>query len=278
VRPLDGFRVVTLAVNVPGPVTAARLRELGASVTKVEPPDGDPLALSSPDWYRDLAEGQEVVQLDLKDSSARTELDRLLDAADLLLTAQRPAALVRLGLGWRELYKRFPRLSHVAIVGHAAPDQERAGHDLTYLAKRGLLAPPELPRTLMADLGGAERAVTAALGALLARERGAGGGYVEVALAEAADFLAEPLRRELTTRGGLLGGGLPAYGLYETSDGWLAVAALEPHFKRRLAEELALPELTRSALEQAFRARSAEEWEAWAAERDLPLEAVASAP
>jgi len=46
--PLWGVRVVTLAVNVPGPVAAARLCELGASVTKVEPPGGDPLEAVSP--------------------------------------------------------------------------------------------------------------------------------------------------------------------------------------------------------------------------------------
>jgi alpha-methylacyl-CoA racemase len=274
---LDGFRIVTLAVNVPGPFAAARLRTLGASVTKVEPPEGDLLALSSPDWYRDLVEGQHVVRLDLKDAGGRSELDRLLEQADLLLTAQRPAALARLGLAWRELHARFPRLVHVAVVGHPEPGQDRPGHDLTYLANRGLLTPPALPRTLMVDLGGAERAVTAALEVLLARERGAGGTYVEVALAEAADVLAEPLRRGLTAPGGLLGGGLPAYGLYETREGWLAVAALEPRFQQRLAEELGLPELTRASLEEAFRSRTAVEWEAWALERDLPIEAVGSA-
>ncbi|HEY3712692.1 MAG TPA: CoA transferase, partial [Amycolatopsis sp.] len=60
------MHVVTTALNIPGPVAAARLRELGATVTKVEPPGGDPLALAAPDWYRELAAGQEVVRLDLK--------------------------------------------------------------------------------------------------------------------------------------------------------------------------------------------------------------------
>ncbi len=267
---------MTLAVNVPGPAAAARLHELGASVTKIEPPEGDPLALASPEWYRDLVEGQEVVRLDLKDTGDRSELDRLLAAADLLLTAQRPAALARLHLAWPELRERFPRLSHIAIVGHPRPDHDRAGHDLTYLAMHGLLAPPGLPPTVAADLLGAERAVTTALGALLAHVRGAGPTYAEVALSEAAAALGEPLRHGLTARAGLLGGGLAAYGLYETGDGWLAVAALEPRFRRRLGDELGLPELTRPALEEVFRSRTAEEWEAWARERDLPLVAVRS--
>ena len=273
-QPLAGIRVVTLAVNVPGPVAAARLRDLGASVTKVEPPGGDPLALAAPDWYGDLAAGQEVVAIDLATEARRRELDRLLAPADLLLSSHRPAALERLGLAWDDLHARFPRLCQVAIVGHPAPNQHLAGHDLTYLAKRGLLTPPDLPRTLMADLGGAELAVSAALALLLARERGAPGAYAEVPLADAADFFAEPLRRGLTAPTGSLGGALPVYNLYETSDGWLAVAALEPRFRERLADALGLAELTRAALEEAFRARPAAEWEEWAIERDLPLEAV----
>ncbi|GMQ91665.1 MAG: hypothetical protein BMS9Abin11_0976 [Gammaproteobacteria bacterium] len=66
VIPLRDFKVLTLALNVPGPVTAARLVGLGASVTKIEPPSGDPLAQVCPDWYQALSRHQEIIQLDLK--------------------------------------------------------------------------------------------------------------------------------------------------------------------------------------------------------------------
>jgi alpha-methylacyl-CoA racemase len=259
---------------VPGPVAAARLRGLGAAVTKVEPPEGDPLMLAAPGWYEELAARQDVLLLDLKEEGPLRTLDGLLAESDLLLTSQRPAALARLGLAWDALHERYPRLCQVAIVGHAAPAQERAGHDLTYLAKRGLLDPPRLPRTVMADLAGAERAVSAALAALLVRERDGRATYAEVALAEAADALAEPLRAGLTAPGGALGGGLPFYDLYEASDGWIALAALEPSFRQRLADALGLDEVARPALESAFRSRTAAEWEAWALELDVPLGAV----
>ena len=52
--PLEGTRVVTVAVNLPGPVAAARLTGLGAQVTTVLPPGGDPLEHYQPDWYADL--------------------------------------------------------------------------------------------------------------------------------------------------------------------------------------------------------------------------------
>ena len=82
-----------------------------------------------------------------------------------------------------------------------------------------------MPRTLLADLAGAERAVSATLALLLDRERGSGAGYAEIALSEAAAFFAEPLRYGITKPGAHLGGGFPGYGLYEAREGWVAIAA-----------------------------------------------------
>jgi crotonobetainyl-CoA:carnitine CoA-transferase CaiB-like acyl-CoA transferase len=276
--PLEGLRLVTLAQNVPGPAAAARLQSFGASVVKVEPPNGDPLASSNPAWYESLAAGQEVVRLDLKSDSDRDRLDEHLAEADVLLTSNRLAALARLGLGPEELGARHPRLCYVAITGYPAPREDAPGHDLTYLADLGLLSPPEMPRTLLADLAGAERAVSATLALLLDRERGMGAGYAEVALSEAAKFFAEPLQHGITKPGAHLGGGFPGYGLYATREGWLAVAALEAHFWESLLLELGLEEATREDLEEAFLQRTAEEWEQWATERDLPLVALGDMP
>lgn len=272
------MQVLTLAVNVPGPVAAARLRGLGATVVKVEPPERDPLARANRDWYEALVAGQKVIRLNLKETEDRARLDELLGESDLLLTATRPAALARLGLGWPELHARYPRLSQTAIVGYPAPEDNVPGHDLTYLAGLGLLTPPELPRTLLADLAGAERAVSASLALLLGRELGLGTGYVQVPLAEAAAFFAEPLRYGITAPGGELGGGLPGYNLYRAREGWISVAALEPHFWQRLLDELGLQTANREELASAFLSRTAEEWQSWAAERDLPIAAVREAP
>src|SRR5580765_1980651 len=150
-KPIEGIRVVSLALNVPGPVAAARLHQLGASVTKIEPPIGDPLIRYCPAWYRKLAAGQDVLGLDLKDLAARGRFAKLLAETDLLLTSNRPAALARRGLAWPQLHTLYPRLNHVAIVGYPAPKENVAGHDLTYQAALGLLVPPHLPRTLLAD-------------------------------------------------------------------------------------------------------------------------------
>jgi alpha-methylacyl-CoA racemase len=265
---LAGVRVVAVAVNLPAPAAAARLAELGASVTKVEPPEGDPLGAAGPALYERLAAGQTIVRLNLKEPAGRDRLDELLADADVLLTSSRPSALARMGLAWAELENRFPRLVQVAIVGHAAPDQERPGHDLTYVAQHGLLSPPVMPRTLVADLGGAERAVTVALALLLARGADGAKRYAEVALADSAEFFALPWTYGLTTPGGPLGGGSPFYGLYEARGGWVGVAALEPRFRARLIAELG------TELANAFGARTPADWESWADERDLPIAAV----
>lgn len=276
---LKDVRVVSLATNVPGPAAAARLRSLGASVVKVEPPAGDPLLSLCPAWYEALARGQEVVTLDLKQPGDRSALDGLLRSADLLLTSSRPAALERLGLGPRKLSSAYPSLCRVEITGYPPPRDNEPGHDLTYLADLGLLSPPEMPRTLLADLAGAEQATTAALSLLLGRERDGDGGHARVSLAEAAEGFARPLRYGVTGPGAVLGGGLPGYNLYRSSDGWIAVAALEPHFWDRLREKLGLEnDADTGSVGEVFLGRTSEHWQAWAEERDLPIVALHRQP
>lgn len=266
---LDGLKVLNLAVNLPGPAAAARLSRMGADVIKLEPPAGDPMELYHSGWYRDMAAGQTVARLDMKDAEGSRILDGMLDETDLLITATRPAALERLGLDWASLHQRFPRLCQVAIVGYPAPRENEAGHDLTYQASLGLLSPPHMPRTMLADMAGAELTVSSALGLLLARERGKGSGYAEVALSEAAAAMAEPFRYGITVPGALLGGGIPEYNIYQANDGWVAVAALEPHFKKRL--EAALSVSTLEEYRNVFATRSASAWEQWGQEQDVPI-------
>jgi alpha-methylacyl-CoA racemase len=272
--PLAGIRVITLALNVPGPMAAERLRDLGASITKVEPPDGDPLKSLNPRWYRQLTDGVTVVTCNLKTALGSWFLSDKLANTDLLLTSQRPAALKRIGLGWDTLHARFPRLCQVAIVGFPAPRQNVAGHDLTYLGSRGLLQPPALPPTLFADVAGSEQAALAAVAVLLGRARTGIGEYVEVAIADAATRLAAPRNAGLTTTGGHLAGAFPGYNIYRTTDGWVAVAALEPHFYRRLCELLGVSIPSYESFAACFGSQSNSYWSEFAAKHDLPIEPV----
>ncbi len=286
-RALDGCHVVSLAAHLPGPLAARQLMALGADIVKVEPPEGDPFAGYHPPWYDALIAGQRVMRLDLKDPTSRPTLDQLLVDADLLVTSSRPSSLERLGLDWPRLHARFPKLCYVAIVGSASPDAERPGHDLTYQASVGLLAPPLLPTILLADFAGAERAVSASLALLLARERGADAGYTEVALAAVAAQFTEAARRGVTMPGALFGGGLPGYGLYRARDGWVAVAALEANSWSAVRGAVGLAatggttsrppddaQMDRDALESHFLGNTMEYWELWAVEHELPIVAV----
>jgi len=260
---LNGISVVTIAQNVPGPLAAAKLRQAGATVTKIEPPLGDPFLELSPAWHAEMHVGIPIERLDLKSGDGQARLSALLGNADVLLTSQRPSALARLNLDADSLRARFPRLRALRIVG-SLRDPERPGHDLTYQAEAGLLG-DGMPCTLTADVMTSEQAFAAAL-ALLRMPRGS---VIDVGLVESLDPFMAPLRHGLTLPSGTLGGGAPRYGLYKTKSGRIAVAALEPHFERELYQHFELP--VGSDPSPCFLERTAAEWERWARERGLPI-------
>ena len=263
---LDGIRIVTMAQNVPGPLAAARLRQAGARVTKVEPPGGDPFLAVSPAWHAEMHAGASIERLDLKAASGQARMMALLGDADLFITSQRPSALARLALDPDSLRASNPRLRMLRIVG-SIRDPEHPGHDLTYQAQAGLLA-DGMPRVLAADVMASERVVSSALALLLQPP----GSIADVGLVESLDPLLASLRHGLTSPGGTLGGGALRYRVYPTSEGRVAVAALETHFETRLYAELDLP--AQSDPSPYFLERTAVEWEAWARERNLPIVAV----
>lgn len=90
---LQDAKIVSLATNLPGPLAASRLQRMGATLIKVEPPAGDPFAEIYPEWYRELAEGQRVIQLNLKDQQEKAELEDLLHESGVLIISMRTAAL-----------------------------------------------------------------------------------------------------------------------------------------------------------------------------------------
>lgn len=299
---LEGIRVVVFALNLPGPATAARLHALGANVVKVEPLTGDPFSALSPEWYDHLHEGAEVHRLDLRKEAGREKLESLLGEADVLITSFRKASLERLSLGAAAATQRHPRLCHLSIVGFTGAFDDVAGHDLTYQAAAGLLDPTAMPRALIADMGGVERAVAAAMSLLFARAAGRGPLIAEVSLADVAYDFAAPVRAGGTTRDGLLGGSNPFYRIYEARDGFVALAALELQFQSQLLRLLALDKMLAPFessshridpsmsvddadaewksqlvihLQAAFTHKSAIEWQAWGRMHDIPMAALA---
>lgn len=247
VHPLRGTRVLSLALNLPGPAALLRCARMGATCTKVEPPapagmaSADMMAQYSPQTYAALHEGVRIVQAQLKSAEGQAVLHAELADTDVLLTSFRPSALEKLGLGWEALQARHPRLSMVRIVGAPGARAEEPGHDLTYLAEAGLVLGTDLPPTLYADMGGALMASEAVLQALLARAQHGTGMCIDVALADAAHWLALPRHWGLTTAEADIGGAHAGYRIYPCADGRVAVAALEPHFAARLCALAGLP-------------------------------------
>ena len=246
---LRGVRVLSVALNLPGPAAVMRLADMGAACTKLEPlppasfPKGstsDPMGLYAPHAYAQLHAGVKVVQADLKSDKGQARLHALLSKADVLITSFRPSALKKLGIGWATLHAAYPGLIMVSIVGAKGAAAEIPGHDLTYLAAHGLVNGLNLPATLFADMAGSSLAVEAVLKALWQRARPGRthgkGVFHEVALEGAAAYLALPRHWGLTSPKGSVGGAHAGYAVYACIKGRVAVAALEPHFAARLAE------------------------------------------
>lgn len=283
-KPLRGQRVLSLALNLPGPAALMRLRRMGATCTKVEGPAGDPMGHYNPQAYATLHEGVKVVTADLKTEAGQKKLHQQLARTDVLLTSFRPSALAKLGLGWKTLHQSYPQLSRVAIVGAPGPRAEEPGHDLTYLADNGLVTGLDLPPTLFADMGGALMASEAVLQATLLRAAKGKGVDFEVALSDAAAWLALPRSWGMTLPQGTVGGAHAGYKVYPCKDGRVAVAALEPHFAAALCDAAGVraPDLkamfapaTHQAIAAFLATQTRAQLDRLAVARDIPLHTLA---
>lgn len=292
-QPLQGVRILSLALNLPGPAALMRCRQMGATCLKLEPPAGDPMGLYNPAAYAELHEGVKVMTADLKTEDGQKVLQRELAETDVLLTSFRPSAIEKLGLGWKKIHAFNPALSHVAIVGAPGALGEEPGHDLTYMADNGLVPGLDLPPTLYADMGGSLMASEAVLQAVLRqREPHAGTGdphpqgvFLEVALSESARYLGLPRSWGLTKPGAAVGGGHAGYRVYPCKDGRVAVAALEPHFAASLcaASGVAMKDMTTMfspATHQAVAAflltQTCRQLDKLAADEDIPMHTLSN--
>ena len=296
---LKGVRILSVALNLPGPAALMRLADMGAKCTKLEPlpPAGlgkgttsDPMGLYAPHAYAHLHAGVKVVQANLKSDKGQAQLHKLLASSDVLLTSFRPSALKKLGMTWADLHAQFPSLNMVSIVGSAGSGAEIPGHDLTYLAANDLVTDLSLPATLFADMAGSLQASEAVLKALWQRAkpgRSQGKGvFHEVALEDAAAYLALPRHWGLTAPKGSVGGAHAGYAVYACKNGRVAVAALEPHFAARLTEVAGLPAAkpgqnlmlqpkTKNHLTAFFATLTRKQVDAMAVANDLPLHTMA---
>ncbi|MFE8597439.1 CaiB/BaiF CoA transferase family protein [Archangium violaceum] len=273
--PLSGLKVLDLSRLLPGPYATLVLADLGATVDKVEDPQGGdylrqmaPLRDDESALFYGLNRNKRSLTLDLKAPEAREAFKRLVRGYDVLVESFRPGVMDKLGLGWSVLHAENPRLIYCAISGYGqtGPDRLKAGHDLNYAARAGVLGyggeadgAPAFPGVQLGDIGGGSLfALVGLLAALHERERTGQGRFVDVSMTDGATaflhmhlaarlFMGEqgqPLRRGRET----LNGGYACYGLYRTSDGrYLSVGALEPKFLAGVCQVLGRPDLLADA-------------------------------
>lgn len=293
-QPLQGIRVLSLALNLPGPAALMRCHHMGAQCSKLEPttpnglPSADPMHTYSPDAYAQLHEGITVLQANLKTEQGQALLHAQLEHTDVLLTSFRPSALEKLGMGWSDLQIRHPHLNMVRIFGSIAQGEaNHAGHDLTYQAEAGLLDGDHIPASLFADMSGAVIASEALLQTLLMRAQTGKGHCIDVGLAQAAQWLALPRQWQMTTPQGDVGGAHAGYRIYRCQDGWVALSALEPHFAQRLGHAAGLSDCsgslsemraaeTHAAIEAFMLRHSKKQIAAMAAQSDIPLQLISA--
>jgi crotonobetainyl-CoA:carnitine CoA-transferase CaiB-like acyl-CoA transferase len=244
--PLAGIEVVDFSMFVPGPFCSAILADLGAAVTKVEMPTGDPGRGYVPVQFATENRNKRSIALDLKKPEARDVVQRLVRNTDVVLEGFRPGVAKRLGIDYDTLKRIKERLVYCSISGYGqtGPWRERPGHDVNYVAAAGALAfpgqwlkPPARSSLPVADMGGGAFAAIAILAAL----REGKGAYLDLSLFEAAFFWAamrHGLDPDVDPRAHIF----PVNDVFECADGKrLTLGILEEHFWRnfvQLAPEL----------------------------------------
>jgi crotonobetainyl-CoA:carnitine CoA-transferase CaiB-like acyl-CoA transferase len=294
--PLAGIRVVDFSMFVPGPFASAILADLGAEVTKVEPPKGDPGRGYVPVQFETENRNKRSLALDLKNQQSRNIVEKLAANTDIVLEGFRPGVAKRLGIDFDSLSKTNPRIIYCSISGYGqtGPWRSRPGHDVNYVAAAGGLAFPgqwlQAPARSsypVADMGGGAFAAIAILSALHERNSTGKGAHLDLSLFEAGFFWAA-MRHSLDPQVDPRAHIFPVNDIFECADGKrLTLGILEEHFWENLVA--LVPELKQAAyatdalrrrngdalslhLSNVFKARASDDWIRLLEEHDIPVD------
>jgi crotonobetainyl-CoA:carnitine CoA-transferase CaiB-like acyl-CoA transferase len=208
--PLQGIVVLDLSRILAGPWATQVLADFGATVLKVEHPQGgDDTRRWGPPYLRDR-EGQETgesayylaanrgklsVAIDFSRPEGQSLVRRLAAGADVLVENFKVGGLARHGLGYPELAAECPGLVYLSIsaFGQDGPDAAKPGYDAMIQGRGGLMsltgiedgepgAGPQKVGVAVADLMCGMYAVAAILAALHERERSGQGQYIDLSL------------------------------------------------------------------------------------------------
>jgi crotonobetainyl-CoA:carnitine CoA-transferase CaiB-like acyl-CoA transferase len=262
---LERLTVLDLTSHLSGPYCSMMLGDHGADVIKIErrgvgddarqmPPFVEGQSAPFMIWNRN----KRSVELDLKDPADRDRFLDLIDHADILLENFRPGTLDRLGLGWKRLSERNPRLIYGAIsgFGQTGPYRDRGGFDLITQGMSGLMSvcgpadgPPHRLPIAISDIAAGMFLAFGILAAVEARHRTGRGQVVETSLLEAATSLGVYEAAHFFATGarppriGQAHRGSSPYQIFETADGYITVGAAQQNFWERLCDIVDLPTL-----------------------------------
>ncbi len=265
--PMDGLRVLDLGVLVQAPQAAAQLAAWGAEVIKVELPGIGDIARSvvlGPDdtrsaYFEASNRGKRALTVDLRTADGRAIFLRLVRDSDVVVSNFTPGTLEGWGLGYEALAEVNPGIVYAcgSAFGERGPSAGHGGADLSAQVSGGLLSsitpsgsPPTPVGATIADHIGAQNLLSGILAALLCRHRTGRGQRVESSLfgsqiwAQASEITAHLLTgssKTTVTRGHPLIPGV--YGVFPTSDGWLAVVGVMASARERFYSVIGRPDL-----------------------------------
>lgn len=203
VGPLAGIRVIDMTQVIAGPLGCMLLSDLGAEVTKIEPPAfGDLTRLAQfakggiNSSVLNNNRGKRSIQIDLQADEGRDLVLSLIADADVVVQNMRPGVMERLGVGWEGAAAVNPAIIYCSMSGYGptGPYSDRAVYDPIIQAMAGYVAlqvnpevpVPDLVRNGVVDKAAAWMAALAVTSALYARDRGAGGQHIELSMLDVA--------------------------------------------------------------------------------------------
>jgi crotonobetainyl-CoA:carnitine CoA-transferase CaiB-like acyl-CoA transferase len=261
---LKGLRVVDVSQNLAGPYCTQILADLGAEVTKVEPPAGDASrAWAPPLWgghstlFLSVNRGKRSIQVDLKSEGGKDILWRLIEEADVFVQAFRAGVVERLGFDYESVRIRRPAVIYVSVTayGPTGPLKDQPGYDPLMQAYSGIMSitghdVPARVGASVVDFGTGMWGAMGVLSALHKRNATGEGSHVTTALLDTALGLVSYHLTSHIASGEIpkpMGSGFPMispYRAFPTADGTLVIAAGNDATFQRLCEALGLPELS----------------------------------
>lgn len=202
-QPLSGIRIADFSHVMAGPYASYLLRLLGAEVIKIEPPgQGDPMRNYGADRrYDGMAPafiaanaGKKSIVLDLKKPEQLEVARRIVERCDVLLENFRPGVMARLGLGPDAVRALKPDIVYCSVSGYgqSGPLRDWPAIDNIVQATSGMMSlggeqhgPPMRVGFPVVDTLTGQTAAFAILAALMRRQRGGGGDYIDVAMLDA---------------------------------------------------------------------------------------------